>query len=633
MLQLLESPLIYLTGLFVLGITAQWLAWRLKLPAILLLLMFGFLANLVVDPTVIIDDKLLFPIVSLSVAIILFDGGLSLRLAELKNTSKALTRLVTVGCLITWILGTLFAKLIFDSWWVCALAGAIYTVTGPTVIGPLLRHVRPNATVTSVAKWEGIVIDPIGALLAVLVSTAIASSSVTEATFDIIVSLGAAIAISTVIGFITAYIMIVMIRKHLIPDYLQSPLMLMSVLASYTLSNVMLAESGLATVTVLGILMANQRSVPIGHLIEFKENLGVLLISVLFILLASRYPFMELLDLGWPAVLFLVLMIGIVRPLAVMISTSGTTLKWKERIFLSVLAPRGIVAAAVSSVFALELSHLAHVEHTPEATAMLADLSKLVPLTFVVIVGTVAFYGLTAGPLARYLGLSERSPQGILIAGADHVARAIGGAVNKEGFRVLLVDTNHENIKEARMLGLPAVNASILSEYAREELNLGGIGRFLALTPNDQVNMLAALEFHEIFERADLFQLKPNVSEKHRQALSHQSKRARYVFSGGTTYRTISDLITEGSVVKSTKLTSEFPYSAFVKKYGAQAVPLFVISESRKLEILTDEDRSEPQAGETLIALVPDLTYAKVAEKLTTSTESNGDSESSNSPS
>ena len=610
----MNSPLIYLTGLFVLGITAQWLAWRLRLPAILLLLMFGFAANTVVDPTRIIDDTLLFPLVSLSVAVILFDGGLSLRLSELKTTSGSVTRLVTVGCVITWILGTCAARLIFYSWWIASLAGAIFVVTGPTVIGPLLRHVRPNPTVSSIAKWEGIVIDPIGALLAVLVSTAIASGSVTEATVDIIISLGAAVAISTVIGFITAYILIVMFRKHLIPDYLQSPVMLMSVLASYTLSNLLMAESGLATVTVLGILMANQKSVSITHLIEFKENLGVLLISVLFILLSSRYQFTELMQLGWPAVGFLILMIGIVRPLAVFASTYGTKLKWQEKVFLSFLAPRGIVAAAVASVFALELTHLAGEEHSVISPMMLADLNKFVPMTFVVIVGTVAFYGLTAAPLARYLGISERNPQGILFAGADRLVRSIATIVHKEGFQVLLVDTNHENISAARMLSLPATNASILSEYAREELNLGGLGRFVAMTPNDQVNMLAALEFREIFDRADLFQLKPNVSDKHRQALSHQSKRARYIFSGGTTYRMLIDLMNDGFVVKASKLTEEYPYSSFREKYGPQALPLFVITESRKLIILTDEERSEPQAGETLIAFVPDMTYAKVEE-------------------
>ncbi|WP_013627175.1 cation:proton antiporter [Rubinisphaera brasiliensis] len=606
----MDSPLFYLTGLFVLGIAAQWLAWRLRLPAILLLLAFGFAANLWVDPTQIIDDELLFPIVSLSVAIILFDGGLSLKLGELRHTSGSVIRLVTIGCGITWVLGAISARLIFSSWELAALAGAIYTVTGPTVIGPLLRHVRPNATVSSVAKWEGIVIDPIGALLAVLVSVAVASGNVTQAAMDVVLSLSATIGIAAILGFATAYALIVLFRRHLIPDYLQNSVLLATVLATYTLSNTLQAESGLATVTVLGIIMANQRTVSISHLVEFKENLGVLLISVLFILLASRYRFSELLYLGWPAVAFLLILIFIIRPIAVMVSTYGTSLKWKERVFLSFLAPRGIVAAAVSSVFALEFSHLMG-DHPDDSAMVLLEVEKLVPLTFLVIVGTVAFYGLTAAPLARRLGISEVNPQGVLFAGADRLVRAIAGTLNKAGFRVLLVDTNHGNIAAARMLGLPTVNASILSEFAREKLDLGGLGRFIAMTPNDQVNSLAALEFQDVFERAELYQVKPNISEKQREALSRESKRARYVFSGGTTYWTLLDKFDEGFLVKSSKLTEEYPYSAFREKYGADAILLFVVDEAKKLTVCTDEKEATPHPGDTVIALVPNLAGGK----------------------
>ena len=605
--QLLQSPSVYLTSLFVLGITAQWLAWRFRVPAILLLLGFGFAANNFVDPTQIIDSELLFPLVSLSVAVILFDGGLSLSFSELKTSSLVVTRLVTVGCAISWILGTLAARLVFDSWWISCLAGAIYTVTGPTVVGPLLRHIRPNPNISSIAKWEGIVIDPIGALLAVLVSTAIDSSNFMQATWEIVVSLSAALAISSVVGITVAMCLVFMIRKHLIPDYLQNPIVLMSVLASYTVSNLMLPESGLGTVTVLGIAMANQKSISVSHLIEFKENLGVLLISVLFILMASRYEFATLLKLGTPAVLFLLLMIFVVRPLSVAVSTIGTSINWKERLFLAFLAPRGIVAAAVASVFALELRHLAHEGHSSVTNQMIGDLDKLVPLTFVVIVGTVAFYGLLAGPLARYLKISERDPQGFLFGGADYLVRSIAAALQKEGFRVLLVDTNYDNIRAARMQNLPATNASILSDFAREELDLAGIGRFVAMTANDQVNRLATLEFKDVFETSDLFQLKPDASEKHRKAPSQQLKRSRYIFKGGTTHRLLDDLVEKGFVVKTTRLTPEFPYASFQEKYGPEAVLMFIISETRKLEICTDETTAEPPVGATLIALVPKL--------------------------
>ncbi len=600
----MDSPLLYLTGLFALGISAQWLAWKLRLPAILLLLAFGFSANLFCDPREIISDDLLFPIVSLCVAVILFDGGLSLRFSELKLTSRSVIRLVTIGCLISWVLGTLAARLIFTNWSLAALAGAIFTVTGPTVIGPLLRQIRPNSKVSSVAKWEGIVIDPIGALLAVLVATAVAAGSVSQAAVDVVVKIGSTVAISSVFGYLIAYALIQLFRKHLIPDYLQNSVLLASVLVAYTVSDILQPESGLATVTILGVIMANQKSVSISHLIEFKENLGVLLISVLFILLASRYRFIELLHLGWPAFLFLLILIFIIRPISVMLSTQGTSLKRNERIFLSFLAPRGIVAAAVASVFALEFSHLA--EAANASPQFLAEIEKLVPLTFLVIVGTVAFYGLSAGPLARKLGISEVNPQGILFAGADHIVREIALVVQKEGFQVLLVDTNHQHVATARMAGLPTHNASILSEYVREELDLGGLGRFIALTPNDQVNSLAAIEFHEVFERAELYQLKPDTPNKQRVAQSLDSKRARYIFSGGTTYFTLNELHDQRFIVKSTKLTDEFDYQMFREKYTPQAVLLFSINEARELTVFTDEVGPNPQSGETLLAFVPE---------------------------
>ncbi len=599
----MDSPLLYLTGLFALGISAQWLAWKLHLPAILLLLVFGFAANWWCDPTEIISDDLLFPVVSLCVAVILFDGGLSLRFGELKSTSHTVIRLVTFGCLLSWILGTLAARLIFTDWSLAALAGAIFTVTGPTVIGPLLRQIRPNSTVSSVAKWEGIVIDPIGALLAVLVATAVAAGSVSQAAIDVVVKIGSTLAISTVFGYLIAYVLIHLFRRHLVPDYLQNPVLLASVLMAYTTSDILQPESGLATVTILGVIMANQKTVSISHLIEFKENLGVLLISVLFILLASRYRFVELLHLGWPAFVYLLILIFIVRPVAVMISTQGTNLSKNERIFLSFLAPRGIVAAAVASVFALEFSHLAVAEHA--SPQLMADIEKLVPLTFLVIVGTVAFYGLSAGPLARRLGIAEVNPQGILFAGADHLVREIAVAVQNEGYRVLLVDTNHQHVAAARMAGLPTYNASILSEYVREELDLGGLGRFIAMTPNDQINSLAAIEFREVFERAELYQLKPDTPNKQRVAQSFDSKRARYVFAGGTTYFTLNELHDRGFIVKSTKLTEEFNYQMFREKYTPQAVLLFSINEARELTVFTDETDPKPQPGETLLAFVP----------------------------
>ena len=593
----MNDPLIYLTCLFVFGMTAQWLAWRFHLPAILLLLGFGFVVGAFTDSQEIINDDLLFPFVSLSVAVILFDGGLSLRFSELKETRSVVIRLVTIGCLITWGLATVAGRLIFSTWEIAALAGAIFTVTGPTVIGPLLRQIRPVRSVGSIAKWEGIVIDPIGALLAVLVFQVVAAGEGTSVTMQTVSTLGTTLVVCVGIGLGLGWFLIWAFKNHYLPDFLQSPVLLASVLASFTVSNLIQAESGLATVTLLGIMLANQKHTPISHLIEFKENLGVLLISILFILLASRLQWDQVYLLGSLSALFIAILILLIRPIAILGSTIGTSLPFNARLFLSWLAPRGIVAAAVASVFSLELAH----HHAPGAPVIsdeiLHDADLLVPLTFLTIVSTVTVYGLTASWLAKRLNLADQSPQGILFAGADELVRKIAFAVKEENIQVQLVNTNHENVKKARMMGLPTTLASINSEYIHEEVDLGGIGRMIAMTPNDQVNTLAAVEYIEQFGRANVYQLKP-VSSDSSKRIQATSKHARYVFEDGTTRDELQKKIRDGYVVKSTGITEEFSFEQFKELNRNEFDLLFVKDSSGKLSIRTDAEESVPKPGQ-----------------------------------
>lgn len=250
----------------------------------------------------------------------------------------------------------------------------------------------------------------------------------------------------------------------------------------------------------------------IHHVVEFKENLVVLLISVLFIVLASRLSFEDLEGLGWKAGVFLAILILLIRPFSIFASTIGTKISWQEKTFLSVLAPRGIVAAAVASVFALEIEELSHLRDVDPL--LLADAHKLAPITFLVIFGTVTIYGLAAAPIARRLKISDPDPQGILFAGADAFVRSLAETISKEGYTVLLVDTNYENISATRMLGLPTQNASIISEYVGNELDFSGIGRLFAMTPNDEVNALAVRQFADQFGKANLFQVTPRTADK-----------------------------------------------------------------------------------------------------------------------
>lgn len=584
---------LYLTAVLLLGIGAQWIAWRARLPAILVLLVFGFAAGQVADPDHLIGRQLLFSVVSLSVAVILFEGGLSLRIRELRETGRAVFCLVTLGVLVTWLLTAAAAWLLLDFGPTMALlAGAILVVSGPTVIVPLLRHVRPVRQVGAIVKWEGIVNDPIGAVLAVLVFGVVSETAgVTEfqgMLLDILVGLTFTLLVGSAIAVIMAVILVQMLKRFWVPDFLQNAAFLAAVIAAFTLSNSLRHESGLVTVTVLGIILANQRSVTIKHVVEFKENLRVLLISVLFIVLASRLQLSELTSLGAGGFAFLATLLFVVRPAAVFLATLGAGLRLKERLFLAWIAPRGIVAAAVASVFALELEQ--------------ADV--LVPVTFLVIVGTVTVYGLTAGPLARWLKVADPNPQGILFAGAAPFVQAIAAAVKAQGHQVLLVDTNYANIAAARMKGLPTCWANILSEYAREEIDFGGIGRLIAMTPNDMVNAMAAQQFTEFFGRAEVYQLPVKATDVERQEALSQDRLGRVLFAPEATYARLAQRLAAGAVVKATTLTNEFEYQAFRDLYGKTAIVLFVITDAGKLTISTAGNPVTPSPGQTLISIV-----------------------------
>ena len=595
----LESPLVYLTCVLVLGVAAQWAAWRFKLPAILLLLGTGFALGRWAAPEKFLRDDVLATGVSMSVAVILFEGGLSLRFRDLASTGPAIVRLVTVGCVVTWILGCLAGRyLIFDTWSVAALAGAIFTVTGPTVIGPLLRHVRPHRRVAAVSRWEGIVIDPIGALLAVLVYEFIGARGAESAAATMTMAIVKTLLAAVLVGGGTAAAVVIVLRRHWLPDYLQPPALLVSVLGAFMLSDLIQHESGLATVTLLGITLANQKIVAIEHIAKFKESLGVLLLGGLFIVLSGRLQPEDLIALGWGGLAFVAIMILLVRPLSVMSATAHSALGLNERLFLSWLAPRGVVAAAVSGVFALQLSAL------PPGPVQ-ADAVRLVPTAFLLIVVTVTIYGLTAKPLARRLGVADPEPQGLLIAGANPIGRAIGKAVEEEGFAVKLTDSNREHVTAARLAGLRTRHGNILSESLQEDLDLSGLGRLVAVTPNDEVNALAAISFTDTFERAGVFQLPTAQADKRKTGQGGENRSAgRRLFSPEATYEELSRRLAEGAVIKKTVLTPEFDFTAFQQQYGGRAIVLFVVGKNGNLTVCTADDPPAPVAGQKLISLI-----------------------------
>lgn len=591
------SPLLSLASILFLGMLAQWLAWRLQVPSILFLLLSGFIIGPmlgVLQPDALFGDSLL-PLVSLSVALILFEGGMSLEMREWRAVGHVVRNLVTVGALVTWAVGALAAYWLLDfDGSLAVLLGAILIVTGPTVVIPMLRQIRPVERIAGILKWEGILIDPIGALVAVLVFEVITIGEGWHGTTVAISGLLKTTIIGVVLGGAGAWLLIILLKRHWVPDFLQNPMTLMIVLTGFVISNLFQEESGLFTVTLMGIILANQKIVLVKHIIEFKENLRVLLISVLFIVLSARLEFGQVTQLGWSAIAFLGVMIFIARPLSVFAACAGSCMSFKEKLFVSWMAPRGIVAAAVSSIFALEL-----------AKKGVANADQLVSVTFIVIIGTILVYGLTAAPLARRLGLADPDPQGLLFLGAHPWALQLGMVVNRLGIPVLMVDSNKNNIQRARMAGLRTYYGNALYEHTLEEMDLSGIGRLLALTSNDEVNSLAVLYYSDQFGMGQVYQLAPSTKSGDEEEFAPELM-GRILFSPRANYHYISERVAQGATFKITPITEEFTFEDFKKRYP-DALPMFILTEEGRLLVLTADASREPRAGEKILALVSDV--------------------------
>lgn len=583
-----------LAAVLLLGIGAQWLAWRIRTPAILLLLLFGLAAGPFtgfLNPDQVFGQGLLLQIVQFSVAIILFEGGMTLKFREVKDVGGTVFSLVTVGMLVTWGLSAVAARFILDfDWPLSMLIGAVLVVTGPTVVGPLLRQIRPKKTVSSVLKWEGIVIDPVGVLLAVLVYEG-AFSHHNPSAVEIVRAILATLGVGFGIGLGLAAVIVIFLRRFWIPDFLHSPVVLMTVIGSFAASNSLVHESGLLTVTVLGVVLANQKFVKVSHILHFKENLQILLISTLFILLAARIEMGTLQKIGSQSVIFLIVLIALVRPVAVLLSTLASKLNWAERGLVSGMAPRGIVAAASASVFALRLEEIGH-----------PDADLFVPNVFLVIVGTVLVYSLGSLPLAKRLNQTDINPQGVLFIGANEVSRMMAKALQAKGFKVLLIDSNHGLVRQAKAAGLPVLQGNVLADRTIESIDLEGIGKVFAMTPNVEVNSLALVHLAPHFTNERSYHLAGKAGPSGEVPGSFTK---RTLFGDECTFEYLDSLLRDGHEVKTTKLSTEFSWEDFLLQHGEQSILLAVVTDGKLLEPVSNDYRPKPKAGSTVIALIP----------------------------
>ena len=576
-----------------LGVFCQWIAWRMRLPAILPLLICGIVLGPVLGflrPDQFLGD-LLFPVISLGVAVILFEGSLTLKFSEVRNVQRIIRNLTSIGVLVTAaVMATAAHFIVGLEWKLSLLFGALVSVTGPTVIVPMLRSIRPTARVANILRWEGILVDPIGAVLAVLIFEMLHTGHLSESWYEFF----KVIVLGTVWGIAAGAALGWMLKKHVFPDFLKNYAALAFVLLVFTASNSLGRESGLIAVTVMGLVLANMRGLDVQELLSFKEHLTVVLISMLFIILAARLDLEAVRGIGSAALLILAVGLFVARPLSVALSSLGTSVNLREAALLAWVAPRGIVAAAISSLFALKLE------------GRVENVSLLVPLTFVMIIGTVVVHGLTAGTWARWLGLSSRGEQGVLITGSNKVALMLGEALMANDIKVKVADIRREGLREARMKGMKTYFGNPLSEHADRYMDMTGYNVLMAVSRVQEANAMVCNRFRHEFEPTQTFSIRnPNNHEpEHRQSLM-AGLRANELFAKDVTWTKLASLVGQGAQVRSTGLTESFDFEAFRESQDKQAVNLFALDGEGKLRVFSADLELEPAPGWTIISLAP----------------------------
>ncbi len=431
-----------LASIMVTGIFCQWLAWRFRLPAIVLLAAGGLLLGPISGWITPLEDfgAGLRAVISLFVAIVLFEGGLNLQFQELRGTAQVTRRLTSIGVLLAWGLGSLMAHYVGGlEWGIAALLGAILVVTGPTVIMPLLKHAKLNRRTASYLKWEGILNDPIGVLLAVLVYQYLLYSGEGPAFGAILASLGLAIGAALALGGGTAWSLGFCFRQGWIPEYLKAPSIIASVLAVYALSDMVQHESGLLATTLMGIVMGNMRLRSLDEMRRFKEYISLILVSFLFVVLTASLTVESLREIHWPLVAMILGFMFVVRPLAVFLATLGTDCAWQDRLLIAWIAPRGVVAAASAGAFAPAL-----------IDAGFEDAKYLVPAIFMVIFATIVAHGFSLGPLTSLLKLRSPGKGRILIVGASPWTVELAIVLQKLEQEVVIADSEWGRLQSAR---------------------------------------------------------------------------------------------------------------------------------------------------------------------------------------
>lgn len=579
----------------VMGMGAQWLAWRLRLPAIVLLLLAGVLAGPAtgfVNPT---EDfgTIYRPLVSLAVAIILFEGGLTLNFKEISETSTAVRRIIIIGGPMVWVMTALSAHYIGGlSWPTAVVLGAILVVTGPTVITPLLRQAQLAARPASLLKWEAIVNDPIGALFAVVAFEVILVLIGQHQGGGLAYVVAAAFVVAVAGGYLAARAIHWAFVRGVVPEFLKAPILLATVLLAYALTNLVLEEAGLLTVTVMGIVLANTRIASLAEMRRFKETITVFLVSGIFILLTASLTVEDFLSLDWRAVLFVGSVLFVVRPVAIMTATAGSGATLAERTLSSWIAPRGVVAVAVSGLFGGAL-----------ADAGIADANRMVSFTFAVVVTTIVLHGFTLGPLASLLNLKSADKPGLLIAGGPRWAIDLARKLRDMDVPVMIADPNWNHIAEARLSEIPVFYGDILSEEAHHSIDPKRFSTLIAVTDNDAYNSLVCTDFAPELGRSHVYQLGRGADQSKRMSLNF-TLGGRPLTEDGVDFRTLRERHWQGWTFQATKLSDEFDYDAYLKSRAGETIVLLWVKPSGKI-VFAAGATGTPSVDDRVVSFTP----------------------------
>ncbi|MCB2085579.1 MAG: sodium:proton antiporter [Sphingomonadaceae bacterium] len=597
-----QALVIALVG--VLGIGAQWLAWRTGWPAIVLMLAAGFLVGPVfgiMNPEHAFGE-LLEPMVAIGVALILFEGGLSLDFRELRHSGEAVWRIATIGVVIGWATGAAAGHFIAGlAWPVAILFGGILVVTGPTVVMPLLRQSSIQTRPASILKWEAIVNDPTGALCAVIAYEYFRKIAEFPGAslFEVVPPMIIAAILSGLIGYAAARVIAWSFPRGAVPEFLKVPVLLTTVVGVFVLSNQIEHEAGLVAVTVMGVALANMHVSSLRSIHPFKQNIAVLLVSGIFILLSASLDWQELQYLdprkpeGFRIMLFLLALLFVVRPFTILTSLAFSSVPWNERLFLAWIAPRGIVLVAISGLFALRLNEFGF-----------GDGNLLIGLSFAVVVATIVAHGFTIDRVARWLDVKGTTRPGLLIVGSTPWTIALANQLAGLKVPVTIVDQSWQRLAAARREGLPTYHGEILNEATEHNLDMAPFQTLVAATDNEAYNALVCNEFAHEIGRDSVYQLGESTDETDRHAMP-PSIRGRALFESGFGVSDVNERQRQGWVFRKTRLSEEFDFADAKQVLPDTAHMLMVLRESGRLRFFTHAARPEPRPGDTIISFTP----------------------------